>query len=258
MFIIKTFSKEARNALKEDRELILASCINKNGKVDSNKVFALVESRADGEMVVNDRAVPEEIGIAFEVARKCLLVKGVYSGNIQFFWYAEELTRWYARSFQGACPTRASDWFQNACLAVYEASNSGAVVTRETVRVTKDALGNSLFYLLCQRTQKLSDTHDDRMVIKDIYGTEDKEPSCVIAYRDRYFADSIREKMLDDEEYTKDLTEVERAILDLLYQRVSERKIAEMLSLSKGTAYRKIKAMKDRFEGVLLQYNARR
>lgn len=257
MYIVKTFSETAREALKNDHDFLIAKSINpKTGKLNVEKLYELTMTYADGEEIVNDRAIPEPCGIAFEVARKCLLVKGAFSGNITFFWYADELTHWYNRNFFGECPARASDWYQNACVAVYDAIKKGVIVTRETLRVTKNALGNTLFYCLCQETQKLSDTKSDRMFVADIYGTDDKEPSVVIPYEDRYFADEIREEMLNDKDYEADLDDVSREIIRMLADRKSQREIADALGLSKGAAYRKVKALQDKFEGLLLQYNA--
>lgn len=261
MLTIRLFSEEAKAKLELDHDLLVVKATNpKTGVFKPSKFLELAMEYSDGEMVINDRAVPEPCGIAFEVARKCLLVKGAKSGDFKFFWYANELAHWYNRNFGGECPTRASDWYQNACEAVYEAIDKGVVVTRETVRVTKNALGNTLFYVLCQQTQKLSDCREERRIVVDIYGSDDKEPSVVIPYRDRYFADAIRDKMLANDEAFEDankLDELDKEIVRLLANRNTQREIAEALNLSKGTAYRKVKALQDRFEGLLLQYNNR-
>ena len=62
---------------------------------------------------------------------------------------------------------------------------------------------------------------------------------------------------MQDKDYTDGLSEMDRAILDMLYEHTPTREIVTALNSSKGTIDRRIKELRKRFEGVLLQYNSR-
>lgn len=256
MLTIRTFSRKAKEALQANLPLLRIKAMDKKGNINTEKLYALVMEFADGEKIINERALPEPCHIAFEVARKCLLTKGACAGDWRFFKMAFELYHWYQRNFEGEAPSRASDWYQNATRAVYEAIANGVVVTRETIRVTKNAVGDTLFYCFCQETQALSDNTDDRCWIADIYGDDNKAPSTVIPYRDRYDANALHERLMaDGEELEEGLDELDKEIVRMLFYGNTQREIAEALNLSKGAGFRKIKALRKRFRGVMLQYD---